>query len=291
MIKSMTGFSKSEAREKGISVAVEIKSLNGKYHEISCRIPKSISHREFEIREIIKDSIPRASVFVNISIEYDGSAVPFKFNEEAARACYNSLRALQSKMKIRGEINFENLLHFSDVFYQKDREDNSELEWKLVKNAIKEALKSHDKMRIGEGTQILKDLQFRLKNVSSTLQKIEALGIKKIPLERERLRQKVAMLFDSDEIDEHRIQMELVLLADKLDISEECVRLNSHIKFMFESLKSKEPVGKKINFLLQEMNREINTIGSKANDTEISHLVVSAKEELERLREQIQNIE
>jgi uncharacterized protein (TIGR00255 family) len=146
-------------------------------------------------------------------------------------------------------------------------------------------------MRIGEGTQILKDLQFRLKNVSSTLQKIEALGIKKIPLERERLRQKVAMLFDSDEIDEHRIQMELVLLADKLDISEECVRLNSHIKFMFESLKSKEPVGKKINFLLQEMNREINTIGSKANDTEISHLVVSAKEELERLREQIQNIE
>jgi len=148
-----------------------------------------------------------------------------------------------------------------------------------------------NKMRIKEGEQILKDMNARVKAVSKLVDVIESLGVKRIPAERERLRQKIAMLFESDEIDEHRIQMELVLIADKLDFSEECVRLKSHIKFWFESIKEKDPVGKKLSFMLQEMNREINTIGSKCNDPEISMKVVTVKEELEKIREQVQNIE
>ena len=123
------------------------------------------------------------------------------------------------------------------------------------------------------------------------IERIESLSMKKIPEMRDKLRQRVAQLFESDEIDERRIQMEIVLIADKLDVSEECVRMRSHIKFFNETLKAKEPTGQKLNFLMQEMNREINTIGSKASDTEISQIVVSLKDEIERIREQVQNVE
>ena len=165
------------------------------------------------------------------------------------------------------------------------------MEWKLVKTALKDALKGIDKMRTSEGQQISRDIHERVKNIAKSVEKVDAISSKKIPLERERLRQRVAQLFESDDIDERRIQMEIVLIADKLDISEECVRLRSHIKFFNETLKAKEPMGQKLNFLIQEMNREINTIGSKANDTEISQLVVEAKDEMERIREQIKNVE
>ncbi|MFA6571920.1 MAG: YicC/YloC family endoribonuclease [Bacteroidota bacterium] len=291
MIKSMTGFSKTEAQEKGLKAIVEIKSLNGKYLDISCRLPRSLSQREFEIRDLVKNTITRGTVTVSVNIDYESGTAPFIINEQAAKDCLHSLRKLQKSLKLRGEITFENMLHFSDAFYLKQQEDKSDLEWRLSKKALIEALKSFEKMRSTEGNNMFKDLQTRMKLIQQNIDKVELLGAKKIPLERERLRQRVAMLFESDEIDEHRLQMELVLIADKLDISEECVRMRSHIKFFFETLKSKELSGKKINFLMQEMNREINTIGSKANDTEISHIVVGLKEELERIREQMQNIE
>jgi uncharacterized protein (TIGR00255 family) len=146
-------------------------------------------------------------------------------------------------------------------------------------------------MRLKEGKQILNDINNRMKKISDNVNKIEKLGIEKIPAERERLRQRIAQMFESDEYDEQRLQTEMVLMADKLDISEECVRLYSHFKFFNETVKANEPSGRKLNFLLQEMNREINTIGSKASDAYISQLVVLVKEELERIREQIQNIE
>jgi uncharacterized protein (TIGR00255 family) len=146
-------------------------------------------------------------------------------------------------------------------------------------------------MRFDEGKNIEKDILNRIKKIHAITDKIRALGLEKIPTEREKFRQKVAQLFEGDEIDEQRIYMEMILLADKLDISEECVRLESHFKLFYNSLKEKDSAGRKINFLMQEMNREINTIGSKANDSEISQLVISVKEELERVREQIQNIE
>ena len=291
MIKSMTGFSKIESREKGVTLSVEIKTLNGKYLETNCRIPKSISHKEFEIRDMIKTVLSRGNVFININIDNDVNAKPLNLNETLAVECYKSLQSLHRKLKLKDPLTFNNLLQFSNIFYTNDKDDSQELIWKITKNAVRDALKSLDKMRTNEGLQIIKDVQTRMKNISNTLSKVEDLGIKKIPAERDRLRQKVAQLFESDEIDEHRIQLELVLLADKLDVSEECVRLRSHIKFFYETLKAKEPVGRKINFLMQEMNREVNTIGSKANDTEMAHLVVGMKEELERIREQIQNIE
>jgi uncharacterized protein (TIGR00255 family) len=291
MIKSMTGFSKVEARENGVNLTIELKTLNGRYLEITCKIPRTLSLKEYEIREIVKSNIQRGSVFVGINIETDPAIKLNLINENAAEGYFNALNRLKKKLHINEPVRFNELLAFSNNFYAKENGDESGLEWKLAKGAITTALRNLDKMRVNEGTQIMKDIQERMKNISRDLDKVEKLSIKKIPEERERLRQRVAQLFESDEIDEHRIQLELVLIADRLDISEECVRMRSHIKFFFETLKAKEPMGRKINFLLQEMNREVNTMGSKAADTEISHTVVGMKEELERIREQVQNIE
>jgi len=293
MIKSMTGFSKIEATKDGYNISIELKSVNGRFLEITTRLPKSLNHKEIEIKDIIKNKLTRGSVYLFINIEYDKSIQQFTFNNDLALQYYINLKKLQSQLKSKDSIKLEHLLHFSEHFIQQEDTTDSEKEWKIVKPLIEKAVNELDKMRIKEGLQIAKDIKNRINTIAATLEKVDSLGIEKIPQERERLRMRVAQLFESDEIDEHRLQMELVLLADKLDISEECVRLRSHIKFYNETLnpKLKEPIGKKMNFLLQEMNREVNTIGSKCNDAEISKYVVYLKEEIERIREQVQNLE
>lgn len=291
MIRSMTGFSKAEASENGITAIIELKSLNGRNLEISCRMPRNLSQKEFELREILKANIVRGTVTININIQRNDTERLFVFNKDAAAKCFETLNEFRNELKLKETVKLEHVLHFSNTFPQPEEEDTTEQEWKVVKKALKNAITAFNKMRANEGQQISKDMLARMKKITGIVEKVETLGIKRIPEERERLRQRVAQLFDSDEIDEHRIQLELVLIADKLDISEECVRMRSHMKFFFDTFKDGESVGRKINFLLQEMNREVNTMGSKSNDTEIAHAVVGIKEDLERIREQIQNIE
>lgn len=291
MMKSMTGFSKAEANDQGINAVVEIKSLNGKNLEINCRMPRSLSHKELEIREILRQNLTRGSITVNVNIEFDSVAKPFVINEDAAVQCYETLNNLKKKMKLKDAVKLEHVLTFRDSFGSYEKPEDEETQMKLVFKALKTAIKNLDTMRLNEGRQITKDIVARMKNIQDRIKKVEAMSAERIPSERERLRQRVAQLFDSDEIDERRLQMEIAILADKLDVSEECVRLDSHFIFFNEAVKSKEPAGRKINFLLQEINREINTIGSKGNDASISQLVVESKEELERIREQVQNIE
>lgn len=291
MLKSMTGFSKVELNEEGIYITVEIKTLNGKNLEINCRLPKSLTHREHEIRETLRNHISRGTVYLTINVETDPTVKNFNLNIDAAAACYEALNKIRKELKIKDTVKLENILAFRDMLYKQDDEIDEEFYMKLINKALKQALKNLDEMRLREGQQISKDIVARMKKINENIQKIEKISIDKIPQERERLRNKVAQLFESDEIDEHRLQLEIILLADKLDISEECTRLYSHFKFFSDAVKSKVSEGRKINFLLQEIHREINTIGSKANDTEISHLVVHCKEELEKIREQVQNIE
>ncbi len=291
MIRSMTGFSKAEVNENGINAVIEIKSLNGKNLDISARLPRNLNHKEIELREILKKNINRGTISININLSRSDGSQYFSFNSEAAKACYDSLNEFRKEMKFKEAVKFEHIIHFANSFPPVETVDESDKEWEVVMKALKNAVINLNKMKTAEGQQISKDISARMLKIQATIEKIEAISINKIPEEREKLRMKIAQLFDSDEIDEHRIQMELVLIADKLDISEECVRMRSHIKFFFESFKEAEPIGRKLNFLMQEMNREVNTIGSKSNDTEIAHLVVATKEELERIREQVQNLE
>jgi uncharacterized protein (TIGR00255 family) len=292
MLKSMTGFSKLDLRENGYIVSVELKSLNGRYLEVNCRVPRALSFREIEIRDIIKTSCPRGSVTININVEKDVVEKSEEiFNLDVAKSYLAAMTKLKKELKMKDIITFENVLQFANNFVAKETNDDSEEEWKVIRRTIKEALKSLDKMKAKEGQNIYKDLTSRLKKIAMAVEKIETLSKGRVPAEREKMRQKVAQLFELDEIDEHRIQMEILVLANKLDISEECVRLKSHLKFFNDAFKINDPVGQKLNFLLQEMNREINTIGSKSDDAEISQVVISVKEEIERIREQVQNIE
>ena len=180
---------------------------------------------------------------------------------------------------------------FSDHFRDTKDNENVAAYWRVTKRALRAAINNVEAMRKREGTQLAKDIKSRLSGIKKNVDKIESLSTARVPEEREKLRMRVAQLFESDEIDEQRLQMEMVLLADKLDISEECVRLHSHLTYFNNIMRAKGSSGKKMNFLVQEIYREINTIGSKANDANISQIVVNVKEELERIREQVQNIE
>jgi len=291
MINSMTAFSKQEAKEQGTTVTAEIKTLNGRYLEITCKLPKTLSDKEYEIREMLKSNLTRGSVQIFVNIERNVPEAEFTIDKELAAICKKSLTELKTKLAIKQAVNLDHLLTLSSLFLKKVENNSTALDWKLTKIAVLEAIKSIKKMRAAEGQQILKDFKNRIKNITDNLDKIENIAISRIKDERERLRQKIYQLFENDEIDESRIQQEIVIQANKLDISEECVRLRSHIKFFNECLKQKDPSGQKINFLLQEMNREVNTIGSKAENAELSHIVVFLKEEIEKIREQVQNIE
>ncbi len=290
-MKSMTGFSKAQLNEHGIAVSVEIRSVNGRYMELSCKMPKNLLHKEPELRDMVKQTLERGSVSVFIKVE-SAQKTSAVINSHKAAAYHASLDALRKKLHIEQPVLLSDLLAIPDVMTQEEEDDKeSEVQWKVVAKALKSALTSLDTMRKNEGKEIIKDLRNRVKIIETTLDTIEEVGMKRIPEERERLRARVAQLFEADEIDEQRLQLEIVLLADKLDISEECVRLRSHIKFVNEGMRTGEGNGRQMNFMLQEMNREINTIGSKANDANIARMVVGVKDELERIREQVQNLE
>lgn len=291
MIRSMTGFSKSEVEENGIRAVVELKSLNGRHLDINCRMPRNLQHQENAIREIIRKSITRGSINININLDIDPKIEQFNIDEYTANQYFNALNELKKKLKLRETIKIEHLLEFSSMFMQKEEPEDDNLLMQPIIKALRNAIRALNNMRSREGKQISKDIISRVKKIEKTSGEVEKLGAARIPEAREKLRQKVAQLFESDEVDEQRLQMEMVLMADKLDISEEIVRLRSHISYFFDVMRQKDPVGRKINFLLQEMNREANTIGSKINDAKISQFVVQIKEELEKIREQIQNLE
>jgi uncharacterized protein (TIGR00255 family) len=290
MIKSMTGFAKCEAAENGVHAIVELKSLNGRFLDIHCRMPRSISHRERDVRDAVRKVLDRGNVQVNITTEFDETAKPSSINPKAAERCWEDLNRMRNELKLRETIKIEHLLHFSDTFMQEEEGDDESMEIKVVMIALKEALKSIDQMRTKEGGALAKDIKNRINIIEKQMDEAEKISLRRVPEERERLRERVAMLFDSDEIDEQRLQTEIVFLADKLDVSEEVARMRSHIDYFRETVKAPDSAGKKLNFMLQEMNREVNTLGTKIADAEASKIVVGMKEELEKIREQVQNI-
>jgi uncharacterized protein (TIGR00255 family) len=188
-------------------------------------------------------------------------------------------------------VGLAHLLYFSGELIQRGGKEIEGDNWELVAQVVDQAARELDRMRRDEGRELARDLRNRVKMIDDMTDRIEQISRERIPLERQRLRERIAQLFENDEIDEQRLEFEIVLLADKLDITEECVRYRSHSKLFIEAVKGPEPAGRKLGFLLQEMHREITTIGSKSNESEIAHLVVQAKEELEKIREQVQNIE
>ncbi len=292
MVASMTGYGVSEVSEQGITVRVEARSVNNRFCDVAARLPRSLMLRENDVKEIVKRKIARGKVNIAITVEREnGDDLPLKIDQAAVRAYYELLKKLRKAARIKDRITLDHLLKFSDIIQAEESENTDDEEWAVVQKALSLALDEMKKMRLNEGEQLCKDLKHRVGLLETRIGDIERLSVKRIPLARERLRERVAQLIDEKKIDENRLELEIALLAEKLDVTEECVRFRSHSKFFLDALDDEEAVGRKLNFLVQEMNREINTIGAKANDATIAHVVVGAKDELERIREQLQNIE
>jgi len=291
MIISMTGYGRSEAKGDGVTVVSEARSVNNRFLEISTRLPRELNHRENDIRDIVRKILSRGKINLNIAVEADLTAVPtFTVNPELVKSYRDALDEVRRSAKLRDAVSLDHLLHFSDTLLQSDVADRGD-HWDLVARSVEDAIRGLEEMRMKEGKELARDMHDRVASIDGLVEEAERLSKAKVPAERQRLRERIAQLFENEEVDESRLEFEIVMLADKLDVTEECVRYRSHSKYFKEAMHGPEPAGRKLGFLLQEMNREITTIGSKSNDAEIAHLVVQAKEELEKIREQVQNIE
>ncbi|MCK9409064.1 MAG: YicC family protein [Bacteroidetes bacterium] len=292
MIESMTGFGSGEASAKGVTFTVELRSVNNRFLEISTRAPKVISQRENEIKEIVKSKIARGKISLSATKEDESEGeLSISINKKRAKEIHSVLEQLRKTTKIKESVKLEHLLHFSEIFETKEVIED-ETEWNVFRQALTKAIDGLKKMREKEGAELSRDSKERIQKINKSIDTVEQLSKKRIPEERKRLNEKIAQLVeDKGIINTQRLELEIAILSEKLDVTEECVRFRSHNKFFLEALQSKESEGRKLNFLIQEMGREANTIGSKCNDVEIAHIVVGIKEELEKIREQLQNIE
>ncbi len=288
----MTGYGSGTASNDSASVTAEIRSVNNRFYEFSVRLPKFLQSRELELKELVRTRVKRGKVNLAVTMDRTGhEASPVQINMDAARTYHALLMQLQQALGLTGEITLEMLLKFSDVFAVDELDKLSDVEWELVIQAVNDAVASMLDMKAKEGAELSADLAMRSEIMRKGIDAVERLATGRADLERARLVERLQNLISDDKIDPDRLELEIVMLADKMDITEELVRFRSHTKFFLENLESDESEGRKLSFLLQEMNREANTISSKSYDAEIAHIVVSIKEELERIREQIQNIE
>ena len=293
MITSMTGFGRGEASKGGIQVTVEIKTLNSRYLDISTRMPSSISDKELDVKEIIQEHLSRGKALVNINVDKTAAGIPnTTYNKELLKTYSEMMQEMRTLANISEPIQFNDLYRFDDIFESRKEDEKSlKIIWKCAQKAIKSALKHLNKMREKEGQELENDLKLQTKGIIELLDKVIEQSSKKTPETRDKLQKRILKLVDDEHFDPDRMEMEVAILVDKMDINEEVVRLKSHLKFFLEALNSDETVGRRLNFLSQEINRELNTIGSKANDSSISHNIVLAKEKLEQIREQVQNVE
>jgi len=292
MISSMTGYGHGEVSGEEITATVEIRSVNSRFLEVTARLPRTLAARENDVKEVVRKKIARGKVNVVVTVKRESMTdTPLKINAAAARTYYRLLNDLRKAVKLKEKVKLEHLLRFSEVLEVDEADISDEREWSVVEKATSRTLDEMVRMRLNEGEELRKDLEVRIRQLGETIDQIEVLSKGRIPEERNRMRERVRQILENGEVDEQRLELEIALLAEKLDVTEECVRLRSHNKFFLEALRNDEAAGRKLNFLVQEMNREVNTIGSKASDAAIAHLVVQMKEELERVREQLQNIE
>lgn len=291
MIYSMTGFGKSTSDSGNWLIDADIKSVNSRYLEIYLKLPQSLLSREYELRDLIKSKIRRGKLSVNITLKRNGFNDDAVILDESKLKNYLSLiKQVKKAAKLSDKIKLDHLLLSRDLFIASAVELTDE-EFALVKQVVANAVDSLLEMKSKEGAELAKDLKQRLKNIEKKLDLIEKEASSSVNESFIKYKEKVkALLDDSPDLND-RLELELAILAERSDITEECVRLRSHIKLFLDSLNKEDDPGRKLNFICQEMNREANTISSKTLSTSITHNSVHIKEDIERIREQIQNIE
>lgn len=293
MIKSMTGFGRGESSDGVHSFSVEIKTVNHRYNDIIVKMPKYLLFLEEKVKKLIKEYLNRGRVEVYINLEYlADSNIEVNVNIPLALAYKRELENLINQLEIGDDISLNHLLTLPEVIKTERKDVDEDVVWGCLSQALEIALENVVNMRKKEGIELKKDIEIQLRKLENLIDKIEKRAPQVVMEYKEKLKERISELMDEDaDLDEERLNFEVVLFADKSDINEEVVRFKSHIKQFYMSLEQDEAVGRKLDFLIQEMNREVNTIGSKANDLEIINDVMDIKAQLEKIREQVQNIE
>lgn len=292
MIRSMTGYGRHQLVIDQHDVTVEIKSVNHRYYEFSARVPRAYGFLEEKLKSFIKGSISRGKVEVGVLINnLNGKEVNINIDKLMAAGYVNALREANKELGLEDDITLSKIIKFSDIFNVQKIADDEEKIWGYVQEVAEGALEKFVLMRQTEGMSLKNDLLEKIANIESILGKVEAAAPVTAEKYRAKLTAKLADILGDKNIDEQRIITEAAIFAEKIAIDEETVRLRSHINQFRELLEIDEPLGRKLDFLVQEINREINTIGSKAQDVDITKCVVDMKSEVEKIREQIQNIE
>lgn len=292
MIRSMTGYGRQQQIVDQHDITVEIKSVNHRYYEFSARVPRAYGFLEEKLKTFMKGSISRGKVEVGVLLNnLNGKEVNINIDKLMAAGYVNALREANKELGLEDDLTLSRIIKFSDIFNVQKIADDEEKIWGYVQMVAKEALEKFIAMRQTEGLSLKNDLLEKIANIETILEKVEAAAPLTSVKYREKLMAKLTEILGDNNIDEQRIITEAAIFAEKIAIDEETVRLRSHIKQFRELLETDEPLGRKLDFLVQEINREINTMGSKAQDVEITKCVVDMKSEVEKIREQIQNIE
>ena len=295
MMKSMTAFGRAKETVDGKDITVEIRSVNSRYFDCNIRISRSISYLEERVKPFLQSKgISRGKVDVSIGVEAVASSdVQIEPNIEYARVYVDALRRLADELSLRDDISVMSVARNPEVFSIKKPEEDIERDWQALLAVLSPAVDRFLQARGEEGARIETDLVAKVDKISAIVKEIESHSSEDIATYSDKLRDRIKQMLSDNKItvDENRILTECAIFADRVAIDEELVRLRSHFEAFHSMLKVKEPVGRRLDFLLQEMNREINTVGSKCSNSEIAHMVVDVKTELEKIREQIQNIE
>jgi uncharacterized protein (TIGR00255 family) len=286
----MTGYGKGSAVKNNFSADVEIKSVNSRFLEMFLKLPPLLSDKEYEMKEILKSKIKRGKINVIVQLKRNGNSDLAMVNETKLKEYIYLIEKIKETAGINEEIKIEHILNNREIISSSDI-SLSETEFNIVKKALKSAVDELLKMRKDEGEELAKDLTKRIKAIEGKVVLIEKEFKKSVKIHFKKLKERIKALTLEAELDEQRLNLELAAIADKADITEECVRLKSHLKFFIESMNKQAEPGRKLNFLCQELNRETNTISSKSISTTLTHNAVLVKEEIEKIREQIQNIE
>ena len=292
MLRSMTGFGRATVGNESLNVTVEIKSVNHRYFEFSARMPRAYQFLEEKLKAFCQKQISRGKIELSVFVEeLTDNSTEVVVNHTYAKAFIKALKNLSKEYKIKNDLKVSSLVNNSEIFKLRKNALPDEVVEEVVLEALGEAVNAFIAMRETEGARLKNDVLSRANTILSNVALVEEHSPETVKAYRERLEAKIKELLENAQVDEQRLITETAIFADKVAVDEETVRLRSHIKQLETLLESAEPIGKKLDFIVQEMNRETNTIGSKSQNIEIAHIVVDIKSEIEKIREQIQNIE
>jgi uncharacterized protein (TIGR00255 family) len=291
MLISMTGFGQGEASNKTSRVAIEIRTVNHRYLDLSIKMPRALAHREHEIKDLIKDRIKRGRISITVSTETDQPEYDVRINVPLVEQYVAQLREFAKRHSLSADLDINTLATLPEVFHLHEQAKQDDELWPLVTKSLKQAVNACSKMRQEEGKALEADIRSRITVINRLIKKIEKRAPRIVARHSAALKERVSKIMGGTRVDRDRLMTEVALLADRLDFTEEVIRLKSHMSQIKACMDRGGAVAKKLTYLLQEVHRESTTIASKASDAEVVEYMISLKEEAERLREQVQNLE